>query len=114
MTLAKGLTGSYVPLGATIVSDEVAAHFEDVPFAHGHTFSGHPVACAAGLAAIETYEADRLIERARDTGKYLERRLNELADSHPSLGDVRGLGLFWGAGIESTCRSARAIRITAR
>jgi len=56
MTMAKGLSGAYAPLGATIVTPEIADHFEDEMFCHGHTYAGHPVACAAGLAAVETYE----------------------------------------------------------
>ncbi|MDZ7702622.1 MAG: aminotransferase class III-fold pyridoxal phosphate-dependent enzyme [Halobacteriales archaeon] len=103
MTMAKGLTGAYQPLGATIVTPEIADHFEDEMLVHGHTYAGHPVACAAGLAAVETYEREGLIERARERGAYLERRLEALAADHPSVGDLRGAGLF--RGIELT-RSA--------
>ncbi|QFU84686.1 aminotransferase family protein [Natronorubrum aibiense] len=100
MTMAKGLSGAYVPLGATIVTPEIADHFEDEMFCHGHTYAGHPVACAAGLAAIETYQEENLIEHASDVGDYLGQRLEELADAHPSVGDTRGVGLF--RGIELT------------
>ncbi|MEY7850061.1 aspartate aminotransferase family protein [Natrarchaeobius sp. A-rgal3] len=103
MTMAKGLSGAYAPLGGTIVTDEVAAHFEDEMFCHGHTYAGHPVACAAGLAAIETYEEENLIDRAADVGDYLGDRLEELGTTHPSVGDVRGVGLF--RGIELTKRA---------
>lgn len=96
MTMAKGLTGAHQPLGATIVTDEIAAYFEDNMLTHGHTYAGHPVACAAGLAAIETYEEENLIERAASVGTHLEDQLEELADKHPSVGDVRGVGLFYG------------------
>ncbi|MEF8758083.1 MAG: aminotransferase class III-fold pyridoxal phosphate-dependent enzyme [Halobacteriales archaeon] len=96
MTMAKGLTGAYQPLGATVVSDEIAEHFEDEMLTHGHTYSGHPVAVAAGLAAVETYEEEKLIAAAAEKGEYLGDRLAKLADAHPSVGDVRGLGLFWG------------------
>lgn len=96
VTMAKGLSGSYAPLGATTVTREIADYFEDTPFAHGHTFSGHPVACAAGLAAIETYEAEGLVDRAARVGTYLGDRLEALAQDHPSVGDVRGMGLFYG------------------
>lgn len=96
MTMAKGLTGAYQPLGATVVSDEIAEHFEDEMLTHGHTYSGHPVAVAAGLAAVETYEEENLIEAAAEKGEYLGDRLAKLAEAHPSVGDVRGLGLFWG------------------
>ncbi|AHG01230.1 aminotransferase class III (plasmid) [Halostagnicola larsenii XH-48] len=100
MTMAKGLTGAYQPLGATIVTPEIADHFEENMFCHGHTYAGHPVACAAGLAAIETYERENLIERARETGAYLGDRLEELGADHPSVGEVRGIGMF--RGIELT------------
>ncbi|MDY6764848.1 MAG: aminotransferase class III-fold pyridoxal phosphate-dependent enzyme, partial [Halobacteria archaeon] len=100
MTMAKGLTGAYAPLGATIVTDEIAEHFEDNMFCHGHTYSGHPVACAAGLAAVETYEEKNLIERAKEVGEYLGDQLESLAEDHPSVGDTRGVGLF--RGIELT------------
>jgi taurine--2-oxoglutarate transaminase len=100
MTMAKGLTGAYQPLGATIVTDEIAAHFEDEMLCHGHTYSGHPVAVAAGLAAVETYEEENLIERASEVGAYLGERIDELAERHPSVGEARGVGLF--RGIELT------------
>ncbi|MCO8244723.1 MULTISPECIES: aspartate aminotransferase family protein [unclassified Haladaptatus] len=100
MTMAKGLTGAYQPLGATIVNSEIADHFEDDMFCHGHTYSGHPAAVAAGLAAVETYQSENLIDQARETGEYLESRLDDLANGHPSVGDTRGVGLF--RGIELT------------
>lgn len=100
MTMAKGLSGAYVPLGATIVTDEIAEHFEENMFCHGHTYAGHPVACAAGLAAIETYEDEDLIQHANTVGEYLGDQLSELAEKHPSVGDTRGIGLF--RGIELT------------
>ncbi|MFP8955435.1 aspartate aminotransferase family protein [Natrialbaceae archaeon A-CW3] len=103
MTMAKGLSGAYAPLAATIVTDEIADHFEDNMLTHGHTYAGHPVACAAGLAAVETYQEENLIERASEMGEYLEGRIDELAESHPSVGDTRGIGLFHG--IELTKRS---------
>lgn len=96
MTMAKGLTGSYAPLGATIVTPEIADHFEDNMFCHGHTYSGHPVACAAGAAAVRTYKEEGLIDRAAEVGEYLGDRLENLASSHPSVGESRGVGLFRG------------------
>jgi taurine--2-oxoglutarate transaminase len=96
MTMAKGLSGAYVPLGATTVTEEIADHFEDEMFCHGHTYSGHPVACAAGLAAIETYEEENLIDHASEVGEYLGDCLDDLAETHPSVGDARGVGLFRG------------------
>lgn len=100
MTMAKGLSGAYAPLGATIVTPEIAEHFEENMFCHGHTYAGHPVACAAGLAAVETYEEENLIEHASEVGEYLGKRLAELEAKHPSVGETRGVGLF--RGIELT------------
>jgi len=100
MTMAKGLSGAYVPLGATVVREEIADHFEDTMLCHGHTYAGHPVACAAGLAAVETYREQNLIDHASEVGSYLGDRLEALAANHPSVGDVRGVGLF--RGIELT------------
>ncbi|QLC35381.1 aspartate aminotransferase family protein (plasmid) [Halarchaeum sp. CBA1220] len=100
MTMAKGLTGAYQPLGATIVTDEIADYFEDNMLTHGHTYAGHPVACAAGLAAVETYEQEGLVKNASEMGDYLGERIDDLAAAHPSVGDTRGVGLF--RGIELT------------
>ncbi len=100
MSMAKGLSGAYAPLGATIVTDEIADHFEDEMFCHGHTYAGHPLACAAGLAAVTSYQDQELIPHARQVGTYLEGRLEELAEDHPSVGETRGVGLF--RGIELT------------
>jgi len=96
ITMAKGLTGSYQPLAATTVTAEIAGHFEDTLLNQGHTFSGHPVACAAGVAAIETYEQDGLVENAREMGAYLKSELESLAERHPSVGERRGVGLHQG------------------
>ena len=94
MTVAKGLTSAYVPLGATIVSDEIAAQFEDRPLYAGLTYNSHPVGCAAAVACINVYKADNLIENARAMGEILSVELNKLKEKHPSVGDVRALGLF--------------------
>lgn len=107
MTMAKGITGAYAPLGATIVTEEIADHFEDNMLCHGHTYSGHPLACAAGVAAIETYREENLIERARETGEYLGERLEGLVEDHPSVGDTRGVGLF--RGVELTKREGERV-----
>jgi adenosylmethionine-8-amino-7-oxononanoate aminotransferase len=93
ITSAKGLTSGYVPLGASIFSDEiyeVISTDEDYPwFNHGFTYSGHPVACAAALANIEIIERDRICEHVRELGPYFEKRLASL-ESLPLVGDVRG------------------------
>jgi taurine--2-oxoglutarate transaminase len=94
ITTAKGLTGGYVPLGAVIVSEKIAKSFDDKYFYCGLTYSGHALACATGLATIEVYEEDGLIDNAAQLGRYLGQRLEELKARHPSVGDVRYIGLF--------------------
>lgn len=93
--LAKGITSGYIPLGATRISAEIAdALMNGGYFAHGHTYSGHPVACAAALANIAILENENLIERTRDdTGPYFQKKLHEFA-SHPSVGEARGFLLI--------------------
>jgi putrescine aminotransferase len=96
MTMAKGITSGYVPLSAVMVSDRVGEVLEGhaSEFAHGYTYSGHPVACAVALANIEIIERDGLIEKVRDeTGPYLAEKLQTLAD-HPLVGQVRSKGLI--------------------
>lgn len=94
MTVAKGLTSAYVPLGATIVTDEIAARFEDQPLYAGLTYNSHAVGCAAAVACINVYKEDNLIENARAMGEILKVELNRLKEKHPSVGDVRAIGLF--------------------
>ena len=95
ITLAKGLTGAMMPLGAVLISREIAARLDDQVLGTGLTYCGHPLACAAGVAAIDAYRDERLIERSRRLGADLRRELEALAARHPVLGDVRGgHGLF--------------------
>jgi taurine--2-oxoglutarate transaminase len=94
ITTAKGLTCGYVPLGAVIVSDQIAAYFEDKYLYCGLTYSAHPLACAAAEATIDVYKEDGLIENARQVGRYLGKRLEQIKAQHPSVGDVRYIGLF--------------------
>jgi taurine---2-oxoglutarate transaminase len=94
MTSAKGLTSSYLPLGACFLSDEVAAAIQDVPFGSGLTYQSHPVGLAAAKANLQIYESDGLIANSAKQGEYLRGLLRELGGRHPSVGDVRGLGLF--------------------
>jgi taurine--2-oxoglutarate transaminase len=96
LTTAKGITGAYIPLSVTATTREIADYFEEHYFAHGHTYEAHPLTLAAGVAAIGEYKRLGLIERSREMGQHLGKRLNALQERHPSLGDVRGLGLFWG------------------
>jgi taurine--2-oxoglutarate transaminase len=107
MTMAKGLTGAYAPLGATVVNSEIADFFEDNMFCHGHTYAGHPVAVAAGRAAVETYIEEDLISHASEVGDYLGKRLEEVAQDHPSVGEIRGVGLF--RGVELTKSSKKRV-----
>jgi taurine--2-oxoglutarate transaminase len=94
ITTAKGITSGYVPLGAVIVSDPIATYYEDHMLWCGLTYSGHPLACAAGVATLEVYEEDGLIENAKVVGKHLGEKLEQIKQSHPSVGDVRYIGLF--------------------
>jgi taurine---2-oxoglutarate transaminase len=95
MTLAKGLTGAYVPLGAVVLSAEIARVLEPQMLVSGLTYCGHPLACAAGLAALDTYRDEGLIERSRRLGAQLLERARELERRHALVGEVRGgQGLF--------------------
>lgn len=94
MTLGKGITSGYVPLGAVVASDRVASFFESNVLLVGMTYSGHPLACAAGVATLEAYHEEGLVDRVRVLGDHLLSRLSALTDRHPAVGDVRGRGLF--------------------
>jgi len=94
ITMAKGVTSGYVPLGAVVVSEKIAQHFETNKLWCGLTYSAHPLSCAAGVATVKVYEEDDLIENAAVVGKHLGARLEELKTKHPSVGDVRYIGLF--------------------
>lgn len=96
ITMAKGITAGYVPLAATSMREWVAKEFESKQWVHGHTYSGHTLAMASGVAAIEIYKSDGLIQRAAELGAYLMQRAQELQEKHRSIGDVRGKGLFVG------------------
>jgi taurine--2-oxoglutarate transaminase len=96
LTLAKGLTSGYVPLGAMVVSQRLSEWVWDHPFPSGTTTSGHPLACAAGVASLETMRDDRLVERAAEIGEELGAGLRRLGERHSVVGEVRGLGLLWG------------------
>ena len=76
--------------------ERVAKKFEEEPWVHGHTYSGHAMGMAAGIAAIEIYKTDGLIQRSLELGSYLMEKAMELQDKHLSIGDVRGKGLFVG------------------
>ena len=94
MVTAKGITSGYVPLGATLVTDQIRNAFVSRPFVGGLTTEGHALACAAGIANLEVYRNEGLIERSCALGKLLKERLLDLKDRHHSIGDVRSEGLF--------------------
>jgi len=94
ITIAKGLTSSYIPLGAVGLRRHLADHFKDKAFPGGLTYSSHPVACAAALATLAVYEEDGLIAKAKQTGELLRSLHADLAARHPSVGATRSIGLF--------------------
>lgn len=94
MTLAKGLTGAHLPLGAVVLSAQIAARLQNQMLYTGLTYCGHPLSCAAGLAAVRAYEDEALVERSRALGTRLHGELGRLAVRHSVIGDVRGAGLF--------------------
>lgn len=94
VTFAKGVTCGYIPLGGCIVSKEIAAYFDDHLLSCGLTYSGHPLACAAGIACVEYYEEAHILDNVVAVGKVLGEKLEEMKAAHPSVGDVRYIGLF--------------------
>jgi taurine--2-oxoglutarate transaminase len=94
ITMAKGLTCGYLPLGAVTVSEPIAQCFEDKYLYMGLTYAGHVMGCAAGVATINAYKEERIIEHARELGVYLGQALEGLKKEHVSIGDVRYIGLF--------------------
>lgn len=94
MTMAKGLTSAYAPLGAVAMKPKIASHFDEVPFRSGLTYTSHPVSLAAAIANIGVIKQDGLVERSAAMGPVLRRMLNDLGEEHPSVGEVRSIGLF--------------------
>jgi taurine--2-oxoglutarate transaminase len=95
LVTAKGITSAYVPLGLCATSARIAAYFDDHYFAHGHTYEAHPMTLAPAIATIREMQRLNLVERSRTLGQYLGEKLKALAQDHPCIGEVRGLGLFW-------------------
>ena len=91
---AKGLTSGYIPFGALIVSDKIAAQYNDKPLMLGLTYSAHAVGCAAALEVLNIYEDEGMIENAATMGKYMEQRIEAMKKKHPSIGDFRNTGLL--------------------
>jgi len=91
---AKGITAGYIPLGALIVTDKIADHFDERTLWLGLTYSAHPVACAAGVEVLKIYEDENLIENAAAMGRYLEAQVEKMKQQHPCIGDFRNTGLL--------------------
>ena len=94
MTMAKGLTSGYAPLGAVAMRPQIAEFFNDRVYQGGLTYNGHPISLAAAIATIQVMKADRMVENARKMGEVLADMLSELVERHPSVGEVRSIGLF--------------------
>ncbi len=96
ITFAKGVNSGYIPLGGVIISDRVAGSFQTTTYPGGLTYSGHPLACASAVASIGIFREEGIVENARRIGaEVLGPGLAALAERHPSIGEVRGLGVFW-------------------
>src|SRR5881398_466650 len=96
LTMAKGINSGYVPLGAMAIREPLAEWMRSRPFAGGLTYSGHPLACASAVASIEAFREEGIVEHAAEMGDVFRDALSGLAAKHPSIGEVRGLGCFWG------------------
>jgi len=96
VTLAKGIGGGYQPLAAVVFNSTIAKRLRKSGFAHGHTYIGHAVACAAGVAVQEVMERDNLLERTETMGARLRGLLTDRLSDHPNVGDIRGRGLLLG------------------
>ena len=95
ITFAKGVASAYIPLGGVLVREELAAHFDETTLMCGHTYSGHPIAMAAGLATVKTMQREGLFQRARELEPVLQSELGALRENHAVIGDVRGVGAFF-------------------
>ena len=94
VTFAKGVTCGYIPLGGVVVASKIAEYFDDNLLSCGLTYSGHPLACAAGVACIDYYEEHNILDNVNKVGKVLGEILEEMKENHPCVGDVRYIGLF--------------------
>ena len=107
ISMAKGLTSSYLPLGAVGMRHHIAQHFQDKVFYGGLTYNSHPMGCAAALATIGVYEEDGLIDKAKKMGAVMKQLGAELQAKHPSVGAVRSIGLF---GIVELIRNRKTLQ----
>ncbi len=94
MTMAKGLTSGYAPLGAVAIPEKIYQFFEDKVFHGGLTYNGHPISLAAAIAVLQVMQQDHVVEKAASTGTVMSEMMAELVDRHPSIGEVRSIGLF--------------------
>lgn len=94
MTMAKGLTSGYAPLGAVAMREEIAQSYNERVFQGGLTYNGHPISLAAAVANIQVMRDEQIVARAAATGEVMSEMLSELVDRHPSIGEVRSIGLF--------------------
>ncbi len=94
ITMAKGLTSAYAPLGAVAMKPEIASHFDDIPYEGGLTYTAHPVSLAAAVANIQVMLDENMVAKAEAMGKVMYQLLTDLGESHPSVGEVRSIGLF--------------------
>lgn len=94
ITMAKGLTSAYAPLGAVAMKPEIAAAFDEHAFESGLTYTSHPISLAAAVANINVIKEDKIVEHAAGMGTVLRRMLTDLGEAHPSIGEVRNIGLF--------------------
>lgn len=94
IAMAKGLTCGYLPFGCLMVSDKIAAKYDDTVLSLGLTYSAHPVSCAAALETLKIYEDDGLIDNCAAMGRYVEQQVEKLKEKHPSIGDFRNTGLL--------------------
>ena len=95
LTTAKGITTAYVPLGLCATTKKIGDFFDDHYFSHGHTYEAHPLTLAPAIAAIKEYKRLNLMDRAVEMGSYMGKQLDGLKSKHRSIGEVRGIGMFW-------------------
>jgi taurine--2-oxoglutarate transaminase len=95
LTTAKGITNAAIPLGLCATNSKIASYFDDHFFSHGHTYEAHPLTLAPAIASINEMKRLNLVQKAVEMGAYLGEKLNALKPKHRSIGEVRGIGMFW-------------------
>ena len=114
LVTAKGITSAYVPLGLCATTKKIADHFEDHYFSHGHTYEAHPITLGPAVTTIEEMQRLKLVERAAELEPYVRQKLEALKEKHPSIGDVRGLGLFFAVETREEPQNQAALQHHAR